>query len=72
MGFAVVEVTGPPDRCVFINDGQEPEGKTNDFYPVEEGCNTFELKASSMGPAAFKRVEIRAQTPPMVVDLTPK
>lgn len=72
MGFAVVKVIGPPDRWVYINDGHEPEGKTNKVYAVEEGLNTFELKASPSGPAAFKRVDIRMQDPPMVVDLTPE
>ena len=71
MAFAVVFVKGPPGRWVYINGGREPEGKTNKHYPVEEGWNTFELKASPKGPAVSRRVDVVAQDPPMEVDLTP-
>ena len=71
MAFAVVFVKGPPDRWVYINDGDEPEGKTNKHYPVQEGRNTFELKASPRGPAVSRTIDVVAQDPPMEVDLTP-
>lgn len=71
MAFAIVFVKGPPGRWVYINDGDEPEGRTNKRYAVEEGDNTFELKASSKGPAVSRLVTVIAQDPPMEVDLTP-
>ena len=71
MPFAVVLVTGPEGRLVYINDGDEPEGRTNRPYAVEVGINTFELKASPQGPAVFRRVNVVAQDPPQEVDLTP-
>lgn len=71
MPFAVVLVKGPEGRLVYINDGDEPEGRTNRPYAVEEGINTFELKASFQGPAVFRRVNVVAQDPPQEVDLTP-
>jgi len=71
MAFAVVRVTGPNGRLVYINGGRAPEGLTNKEYAVEEGLNTFELKASPKGPAMSRRVNVITQDPPMVVDLTP-
>lgn len=70
MAFAVVRVSGPPGRMVYINGGGTPEGETNKYYAVEEGRNSFELKASPKGPAVSRVVDIVAQDPPMEVDLT--
>ncbi len=69
--FAVVFVKGPPDRRVYINGGEEPEGKTNKHYAVRAARNTFELKASPKGPAVSRTVDVVSQDPPMEVDLTP-
>ena len=69
MAWAVVEVTGPPDRNVYINDKPTPSGRTNDFFPVPEGVNSFELKASRYGPAVYKEVEVTHQDPPVIIDL---
>ncbi len=71
MSFAVVLVTGPPGRLVYINGGNAPEGQTNKRYAVEEGPNTFELKASPKGPAVSRVANVVAQDPPFEVDLTP-
>lgn len=68
MPFAVVFVKGPPGRWVYINDGDEPEGKTNRHYPVTVSRNTFELKASNRGPAVSRVVDVVSRDPPMVVD----
>ena len=69
MSFAVVFVRGKPGRWVYINDGDEPEGRTNKHYAVQEGLNTFELKASHRGPAVSRTVNVVAQDPPMRVRL---
>ncbi|MCZ6860952.1 MAG: hypothetical protein O7I42_11875 [Alphaproteobacteria bacterium] len=71
MAIAVVYVKGPPERLVYINDGEVAEGRTNKHYPVEEGPNTFELKKSPRGPAYSLTENIVAKDPPMEVDLTP-
>ncbi len=71
MSFARVRVTGPADRLVYINGGRRPEGRTNEEFVVDEGQNTFELKASPKGPAAVRTVNVVASDPPMEVDLTP-
>lgn len=71
MAFAVVFVKGPPDRLVYINDGDAPEGTTNKAYAVEEGWNTFELKSSPKGPAFSVTANVVNQDPPFEVDLTP-
>lgn len=71
MAFAIVFVKGPPGRFVYINDGDEPEGRTNKHYAVQEALNTFELKASARGPAVSRIVDVVSQDPPMEVDLTP-
>jgi hypothetical protein len=71
MPFAVVFVKGPQGRLVYINDGDETEGRTNRHYPVQVGVNTFELKASARGPAVLRRLAVVAQDPPQEVDLTP-
>ncbi len=71
MAWAAVFVKGPENRRVYINGDNEPAGKTNKNYAVETGWNTFELKASRLGSAVSKTVDVAVKDPPMVVDLTP-
>ena len=71
MTFAVVRITGPEGRRVYINDDPESVGKTNREYAVRVGPNTFKLKPSQLGPGVNKAVRVEAQDPPLIVDLTP-
>ena len=71
MSFAVVLVTGPPGRLVYINGGNAPAGQTTKRYAVADGPNPFALTDRPNGPAVSRLANVVAPEPPSQADLPP-